>query len=64
MQALNEVRTLASQSNERGYLSHKAIQEQVQASLESSGVTATASIYHLYINHNPTSGFDSFDGNP
>jgi len=46
MEALNEVRFHAIQSNERVYLNHNAIKEQVESTLASSGFLSRARVNH------------------
>lgn len=63
VKALNVVRLHAIQSNQRGYLSDTAINEQVAASLASSGLSRSIGVNHTAVNHSLT-GFNAFSEDP
>ena len=64
MEALNEVRSHAIQSNKRGYLNHNSIKEQIESTLASSGFLSGTRVNHTAASMGSTGGFDIFTGDP
>ena len=62
--ALNEVRSASIQAHERSYLNNKAIQQQVQASLASSGVYSALSVNHTFVPSATNNTFDTYNKDP
>ena len=63
MEAFNEVRSHAIQSNERSYLNHNVIKEQVESTLASSRFLSGARVNRTAASMGSTWGFDEFTGN-
>lgn len=62
--ALNVVRSTAIQAHERSYLNNKAIQQQVQTSLASSGVYSGLSVNDTFFPSTTSNTFDTYNKDP
>ena len=64
MEALNEVKSHAIQSNEHGYLNRNTIKEEVESTLASSGFISGTRVNHTASIMGSKGDFDAFTGGP